>query len=95
MILKIEVPEVRNKWVFYDHVKQLTISKGLWTKEKFKKEWEAKEFHLHTNAVYTDETLEASMSLACFIVGEKEEKVIWFNTEAYLLNDEGKTIERL
>ena len=98
MILKIQVPEVRNKWVFYDHVEQITVSKGLWAKEKFNKEWEKDDSHLHVNAVYIDEKLIADVSLVCFVkrgLSVVEERAVWFNTEAYLLNDEGKTIERL
>jgi len=98
MILKILVPEVKNKWVFYDHVERLTISKELQTKEKFNKDWERDDSPPHVNAVYISEQLIADVSFACFVKGGvsgPEEKVVCFNTEAYLLNDDGKTIERL
>ena len=98
MILKFKVPEVKNKWMYFDHVDRISVSRDLKSKKEFDKQWKTDEPPFDCDAVFIDMDMDFPVSLVCFRksrLSNEDEMAIWFNTEAYLLNDEGKTIERL
>ena len=106
MILKIRDPNVKHKWFFYDKIARVSVNhadyavrfKGEDVEIYYKKDDRAIDpLDVDLSLIPVEINEDTSVTSICvrFNVPRDEEWFVIVGSEAYLLNDEGTTIEKI